>query len=330
MKFTFKKPDNKNNTGIFFLSRLLYENIKNSEYKKTSIMSLIKRKLSKKDQEIYIFLPLNHKILFSLKNDIIIFPDDSLRAIKSVYHVRWHNKEYIKFLFQFFRYYYTYLLILSIRNRLILIVSNDDVKSLKEKFKFHNIKYLHHPIQNQINEVPIEAPSLELNKVAFINLQKHYCTNPESFFDYIDMDFIKNNQYLKFYFHGSHRLAWFNIAKKNLYEINCFEVGYVENFISFHKEMDIIVMPLSAGAGVKNILLNSIYLKKIVFGTEEAFSGIPYYLAEKFIINDVNALFNKLNNINDIQEDYLNLRNYILEHHDISNFRVDLNTYFGE
>ncbi|PQQ37784.1 hypothetical protein C6H68_11025 [Photorhabdus luminescens] len=81
---------------------------------------------------------------------------------------------------------------------------------------------------------------------------------------------------------------------------------------------------------MKNILLNSIYLNKVVFGSEEAFSGIPSKLADNFIISNVNELMNKIQSFNDIKKDYLELRNYVLEHHDISMFKFDLNRFFGE
>ncbi|TNH45197.1 alpha-1,2-fucosyltransferase [Photorhabdus luminescens] len=167
-----------------------------------------------------------------------------------------------------------------------------------------------------------------IKKVAFLNLQEHYCYDPKHFFKDFNVILTKELNDIQFYFHGSGRMHWINTALNFLNSSNCFNVDYIEDFITFNKNIDIVVMPLSAGAGVKNILLNSIYLNKIVFGSEEAFSGIPSKLADNFIISSANELMNKLQYLNDIKKNYLELRNYVLEHHDISMFKSDLKRFW--
>ncbi|HCS5668358.1 TPA: glycosyl hydrolase family 1, partial [Escherichia coli] len=72
------------------------------------------------------------------------------------------------------------------------------------------------------------------------------------------------------------------------------------------------------GAGIKNIVLNSVYRNKLILGTEEAFSGIPKEFTRKLIIDSNDDILTKINSEVEclaIKESCNILRDYLVVEH---------------
>lgn len=325
MKPFFKNPSNTNSTGVIFLKSIIFKEIflnDESAFNENnqSIKFLIKRLFSWKKDGSLIFIPLSWVCFFARKGDVIILPDDSLRSISSVARVRFSARSYIKGFYQIYRYIITYILLLTLRRCVLCTVSSDDLKTLKKKFPKNRIKYLPHPIQAQYNNDIVCPISEDVKNIGFINLQEHYSLDPVLFLTKANS--LEGSNII---YHGGYSKYWFDYSVKVGFGINLSHKVYVEDFEAFFNTIDVVVMPLVAGAGVKNILLNSVYRNKFVFGTKEAFSGIPISLSKPFIINDSDLLTNKIKNINLLLPDFNKLRKYIIEHHSISEFKTVLN-----
>lgn len=321
----FKNPLNTHSTGVVFLKTIIFKEIFFNDKSKfydnnQSIRFLIKRLFSWKKYDTLIFIPLSWVCFFARKGDVIILPDDSLRSISSVARVRFSTKSYIKGFYQIYRYIITYILFLGLRRCVLYTVSSDDLKTLKNKFPKNKIRYLPHPIQAQYNNDVVCPISENVKNIGFINLQEHYSLAPALF-----LTKASKLEGYNIIYHGGYSKYWFDYSVKVEFGINLSHKIYVEDFDTFFNSIDVVVMPLVAGAGVKNILLNSIYRNKIVFGTKEAFSGMPISLSQPFIINDSGLLVSKIKNINLLQRDFDKLRKYIIEHHSISEFKAVLN-----
>ncbi|AJJ22893.1 hypothetical protein [Yersinia enterocolitica] len=317
---SFSDPLNTFSTGVTFLKSILF---KESVVSKNicSKLYLFTRFFSKNKCEKVVFIPIEYKCLLAYKDDIIILPDDSLRSIQSIAKVRFANRSYLKFTYQVYRYIITYILISSLRRCVLYTVSKDDETSLKRKFPKNNIKYLPHPIQARYNLGRISDFTLNVKTIGFINLQNHYSVDATNFLSYSDLTELKNKTII---FHGSASKNWFQKAKELYVGVDFIEKRYIEDFDTFFDSLDLVIMPLDAGAGVKNILLNSVYKNKLVFGTKEAFSGIPEHLAKPFIINSIGDINEKLKKMLSLEKDFFRLREYILEHHTIENFKSAL------
>ncbi|EKN4000053.1 hypothetical protein NUG00_004226, partial [Yersinia enterocolitica] len=159
-----------------------------------------------------------------------------------------------------------------LRRCVLYTVSKDDEASLKSRFPKNNIKYLPHPIQARYNSGVICCFTSNIKTIGFINLQSHYSVDAAAFLSNSDFVELKNKTII---FHGSACKNWFQKANELYDGADFIEKIFVEDFDALFDSLDLVVMPLEAGAGVKNILLNSVYKNKLVFGTKEAFSGIP-------------------------------------------------------
>lgn len=326
MRPFFRNPSNTNATGVIFLKSIIFKEIFYSESKtlcnrnKLTTIFLIKRFFSRKEDEKLMFLPLSWLCFFARKGDMIILPDDSLRSISSVAKVRFSTKSYLKGFYQIYRYIITYILLLSLRRCVLYTVSIDDLNTLTKQFPANKIKYLPHPIQSQYNGDTVYPVAKSIIKVGFVNLQEHYSLKPDLFL--VKTKKLNNK---KIVFHGGYSKNWFDYAKEIEFGVDLYHEKYIDDFEKFFSDIDVVVMPLVAGAGIKNILLNSIYRNKYVFGTKEAFSGIPVSLSHPFIVNDSDLLIVKLEDIDALRPSFNRLRAYILEHHSISEFKLVLN-----
>ncbi|PSV32329.1 hypothetical protein [Photobacterium sp. GB-72] len=316
MIFTFKNPKNLEGTGINFLRTLIYKYIKGST--QTSSLLLLKRRFTKNTEKA-IFCPVGVKCFLSKPGDVILLPDDSFRSISSVAKVRFFNKEYAKAAYQYVRLFFYFLLFTYLKGRRLLTVSKEDQQSLQKRFIRHDIDYVNHPIQMKINKCkPKSLSSYEFNDMLFLNLQDFYTCSPQSFF-------TENHDCLfklsKLGFHGSNAKNWRKIAKIKGYH-NVTDYDFVEDFPEFIKGFDIVVMPLIAGAGVKNIMLNAIYLNVMVFGTKEAFSGVPEELYKPFLVNSMNDInYRILNNSSfELERHFSKLRSFIVDEHCLDKF----------
>lgn len=314
---TFSDPANFKNTGVIFLKSLICSILGDNkiDIEFLSFTSMVKRYFSK-DADIAIFLPINYKCFFAKKNDLILLPDDSFRSITSIIKNRIENKRYLKALYQCFSLCYMFFLHFRLASNKKLTVSIDDMNSLLSIKFIKNVSYIPHPIQSELQNEASGINNREYRTICFINLVEHYSVNPLKFLDvnYIDSKY-------SIIFHGSYGAVWlsaFNAQCGNHEKVKC--IGYVKDFSEFFYGVDIVVMPLNAGAGIKNILLNSIYEGKIVFGTEEAFSGIPTDLARPFYIHTMSDLNILLNRVNNLQLEYVQLRSYILKNNSYSLF----------
>ncbi|EJG0326745.1 hypothetical protein C4D07_RS24805, partial [Vibrio parahaemolyticus] len=233
--------------------------------------------------------------------------------------VRYDNGEFKKYIYQYFRLVWTYFIFFFLKKRKLLTVSQEDLLSLKRRFPNHDISYLNHPIQMQvIEDIPNNSVAKKFRKLLFVNLQDFYSCSSKSFFNGA---FSQSRNSLTLGFHGSNAEKWKMDALNVGYE-NVSSYGFVDDFACFIKGYDAIVMPLSAGAGIKNIMLNSVYLRVVVFGTKEAFSGVPENLSSPFIISNMSELESKLidENITDIIDKFNELRDYIIQEHNVVKF----------
>lgn len=316
----FSDPSNTFATGVTFLKSILFKE-QIVKQKSCSTSFLIRRFFYRKETEKVIFIPLNYKCFLARKGDIVVLPDDSLRSIKSVIKVRFNNKSYTKLLYQIWRYILAYVMIRSLSRCVLYTVSKDDSISLRDRFPKSNIRYLPHPIQAAYNSGGMSKLNLNIKNIGFINLQDHYSVDALFFLSNNGLNEFKNKNII---FHGPASSYWFQQANKSNIDSNLFVEAFVQDFDAFFDCIDLVVMPLAAGAGVKNIFLNSIYKNKLVFGTREAFSGIPKYLVDSFIICSIYDVDQKLKNIELLERDFIELRNYILEHHTVVNFKLAL------
>lgn len=314
---SFNDPLNTFATGVTFLKSVLFRESIVSK-KTCSKLYLFTRLFSKNKCGKVVFIPIEYKCLLACKDDVIILPDDSLRSIQSIAKVRLANRSYLKFIYQVCRYIITYFMINSLRRCVLYTVSKDDEISLKSKFPKNKIKYLPHPIQARYNLARVSDFTLNVETIGFINLQNHYSVDATAFLSYSDLAELRNKTII---FHGSASKPWLQRATELCGGIDFIEKNFVKDFDSFFDSLDLIIMPLGAGAGVKNILLNSVYKNKLVFGTREAFSGIPEYLVKPFIINNIGDINEKLKKLRFLENDFFELREYILEHHTIENFK---------
>ncbi|EKN6110818.1 hypothetical protein DVQ11_21695, partial [Yersinia enterocolitica] len=264
---SFSDPLNTFATGVVFLKSILFrENIVSKNT--CSKLYLFTRLFSKNKDERVVFIPIEYKCLLAKKGDLIILPDDSLRSIKSIAKVRLINRSYLKYIYQVYRYIITYAMIYSLRRCVLYTVSKDDEASLKSRFPKNNIKYLPHPIQARYNSGVICCFTSNIKTIGFINLQSHYSVDAAAFLSNSDFVELKNKTII---FHGSACKNWFQKANELYDGADFIEKIFVEDFDALFDSLDLVVMPLEAGAGVKNILLNSVYKNKLVFGTKEAF-----------------------------------------------------------
>lgn len=80
-------------------------------------------------------------------------------------------------------------------------------------------------------------------------------------------------------------------------------IGFVDNLVEFYSNADIFICPLFQGSGIKNKVLEAMYLGVPVIGTKEAFSGIKIKNYEEGIIfEDDDDLIQKIKLLkNDIE-----------------------------
>lgn len=91
--------------------------------------------------------------------------------------------------------------------------------------------------------------------------------------------------------------------------------GEVDSAIDFLSDLDIVIVPLLSGSGIRVKILESMAMGKIVLATEKALEGIPIEQNKNaFVFNDVEDIMNALNYLNSseldigsIQENAMNL-----------------------
>ncbi|EKG1117766.1 glycosyl hydrolase family 1, partial [Escherichia coli] len=319
MMLFFKNPKNKKSTGILYLQTLLHERLSNVRVITSTIM-IIKRYFNiMKSTEVAIFLPFTFSCIFAKKNDLVIMPDDSIRSITSVSKVRYENKKFLKWLFQNIRLIITKNIISLKKDVVYLTVSKDDQWSLQSKFPKHKIVYIPHPIQSASNKEGVLDRCENISTICFMNLQEHYSVNPSAFIrpkTKVNLNDLHNK--VNIIFHGSYSQAWYGKYMYYYGKANCKAVRYVEDFEQFYNNIDLIILPLAAGAGIKNIVLNSVYRNKLILGTEEAFSGIPKEFTRKLIIDSNDDILTKINSEVEclaIKESCNILRDYLVVEH---------------
>lgn len=317
MRLMFSNPNNLRATGIFFLQSLLHKRFHSYDERKLK-KEIVFRFFKRGEQKKAIFLPLNLNVFFARKGDIVILPDDSIRSISSVAKLRFKRKEYGKYFFQLMRLALTHLL-LSIKTRQIyLTVSLDDLHSLRERYPRIQVDYIPHPIQASVNMDSVCDLSKTVDVVCFMNLQEHYSLKPDDFFSKTNEKNISFSKLKTVYFHGSYSKHWCEVFQEKYPEVHSSAVNFVDDFEGFFKSIDLIVLPLAAGAGVKNIVLNSLYRKKIVVGTLEAFSGMPNKLIKRQVIRNIDDLALLVNSNEALARTAASqndLSSYIVSHH---------------
>ena len=334
MILMFPNPKNKRSTGVLYLQSMLYDFF-NHTTAAPSRFEIIKRFFSigkySKNDDVAVFLPLSMFVFFARKGDIIILPDDSIRSISSVAALRLKRKSYIKFFVQILRLFATYIIFYVKKHVIYLTVSVDDLSSLRKQFPKIRIEYLPHPIQAATNSDAISQSSDKLSVICFMNLQEHYSVDPEVFFsdgnDGTAGVFFENLR--KIYFHGAYSEQWLLAFQKKYPRLNAVAVSFVDDFDAFFSSIDLIVVPLAAGAGIKNIVLNSLYRNKIIVGTSEAFSGLPVHLTKGITVSNFSDLLSLLNDdgvlLNDVCVIKDLLRDYVLSHNSEEAFHRVLN-----